>query len=52
MRSEKHKVVDTLGNDRKRRASTSKNRMETTNMNIIPYEPPMRQAALDLALRA
>ena len=21
-------------------------------MNIIPYEPPMRQAALDLALRA
>jgi hypothetical protein len=26
--------------------------METTNMNIIPYEPPMRQAALDLALRA
>ena len=21
-------------------------------MNILPYEPPMRQAALDLALRA
>ena len=26
--------------------------METTKVNIIPYEPPMRQAALDLALRA